>query len=216
MSTMPTYNFKSDITDADLDVEIAKTKSSGGKSLKPGNHDLTILSAVFHKMSDGDPSWAGYKVELGRDEKTIRTYLMIPTAGPRYNKPGIKNPMIMYVKLMEFLDAAGLKTEQEIIGKVLGQLYANPSKLVGKVVNVDIGYKGPYVGYVGENQFKLFERDGTPFKATEVGDTPFPDRDSAVAEAASYGVVAQTFPEITKFHAAKKVVKAADTDPWEK
>jgi hypothetical protein len=211
MTTMPKFNFGTiDVTDAEVEAAVAPRSNS--KFFEPGNYTVKVTKAELGNANASDPTWYNVKLELGGiDERTIRTNLMIPTSDIRFNKPDTKNPLFLFAKLKEFLVGIGESGDTADVKKVLPKLFSKLDKLVGRELNVDIGYKGYYIGYVGQKQFKIFEKDGREFK-DENGQSPvFVDRDSAIAEAATYGLTIAKFPEVLKI--TKKEI-SEDSDPW--
>lgn len=212
---MPKFDLKVDFTEDQFQQLEVKATSGNSKFFKPGNYDLKVTHAALHKVSDTDPTWQVVLVELGGiDDRKIKTFIMVPTKNLRYNKPGIKDPLVLAYKLRQIIKAFGEDSSMEALGKSVPKLFQDPSALIGKVVNVDIGYQGYYVDRVGDGQFKLFEKDGREFKPEGGEAAVYPDRDSAIADAASYNIIPKGFAEVTRFNPAK--VQEEDNAPlWE-
>jgi hypothetical protein len=212
--SMPKFNLKADISEAQLQELETKAAQGTPKFFKPGNYDLKIVNAAYHKTSETDPTWIVVLVELGGiDERKIKTFIMVPTKSLRYNKPGIKDPMVLTYKLRQIIKGLGEDNSVESLAETVAKLFQDPSALVGRVVNVDIGYQGHYVDRVGDGEFKIFERSGKEFKPDGAESVTYPDRDSAIADAASYNITVKGFAEVLKFN-APEADEDDDTNPW--
>ncbi len=204
---MPSFNFKSSFSEAD----VVKDATSGAKEQKvfqPGTYDLKVLTAEYHQQMS-DQTWSGYKLSLGIDTRSIRTYVSVPTSSPLYSRPGAKPTMFLFHKFRDFLRGLGEDASVDNLNKTIQKLFADPSKLVGKVLKVTIGYKGPHSVYVEKGVYKLVDKDGK-----EVVPNTFPDRDSVKAFAAVNGTLLEDFPEILKVHVKEAVKKEEETNAW--
>ena len=210
MTTMPKFDFSQmDVTDEE--VQKASEKSSP-KFFFPGNYDLKIKSATIGKQNVNDPTWFSVQLTLGGiDEREIRTFLMVPTKTAKFNKPGLKNPLFLYIKFVAFMAGIGqqisVKTLKTVVPKVLGDL----NNLIGKAVNVDIGYDGYYIGRTADKTFTIMEKSGKVLK--ESGE--YADRDGAIADAAELGINIKSFPEVLKFNPTEaQPEEDSDTPGW--
>ncbi len=203
--TMPKFNLKADISEEQFKQLEAKA-SQGGKFFKPGNYDLKIITAALHGNSKGDETWLVYLLELGGiDDRKIKYFLSAPTTSIRYNKPGIKDPLVLTYKLRQFLSSLGEDNSIEVLGSTLKNLFEDPSVLVGRVLNVDIGYTDYYIDRIEDGQFKIFEKSGKEFRPNGQDAMIYPDKDSAIADAANYKVLIdpkKSYPQVLKFNPA--------------
>jgi len=96
---------------------------------------------------------------------------------------------------------------------ILEKNFIDLDKLVGKKVNVDLGYEGPYVAKVPDTEEYAVYVKGHALKDDGV-EVRLPDRSSAIQYAKSQGID-PGFIHILKFTAKKapaKPSKAASTD----
>lgn len=209
--TMPVFKFnKADVITAE-ELEKAKTDSAGGgvKRLKPGNHDLKVISATAHKQNANDPTWYSYKVVLANAEGTEMVhYAMVPTVSPRFNKVGGKSPLFLFMKLVEFVNAVGENlppNDLSIIGKLFGE-----GKLVGKTLNVDLGYEGEHIRMVERGAYQIVDKKDQPviFAGNDAAIT-YPDYESARGDALNNDINLTNLG-IVKLHQPKKAAKASE------
>lgn len=212
MTDIPKFNFKSTATEADIQKTEEDSKKNEPSMFKPGTYDLKVLSAEYHKPLAGDPTWHGYQLKLGSDTRSIRLYVSVPTSGPEYKKPGMdpKHKMILFHKFREVLRGLGEDPSVDALNKTINKLFSKPTALVGKVLKVDVGYKGPHAQYIEKGVYKLVDRDGK-----EMIPQTFSDRDSVVAHAAMLGKQVDLFVEILKIHKNdSQTTEVKQTDPW--
>lgn len=200
--TMPVFKFKSTISDEDLQKATAKVP----KSFAPGNYKLAIKEATLHGVSQKDNTWVTFKLVLGAiDGRTINHYVMVPTERPEFN-PGSKNPYFLFTKFQEFMASMGEATD---LKKIKLSLFEKPEKLVGRELDLDIGYEGYHLVREGD-AFKVVDRYGKDVKSSDGSIATYVDRDSAIVGAAELGIDVKRFPSVVKFHA--KAAEDNDTD----
>lgn len=199
---MPKFNFKSTVSEADVQKDVSSKKST---LFSPGTYDLKVVGAEFKGPMKGDSSWLSYQVTLGGiDDRKIRVFLAVPTSGPYYTKPGGKPTMFLFHKFREVVKAFGEDSSVDALNRTINKLFKDPSNLEGKVLKVDIGYPSYYAQFIPQEGFKLMNKQGTP-----VVDTVFPDRDSVIVYGASENIKVAQFAEVLKYH--EKVVKEDTT-----
>lgn len=210
MTSIPVFNFKSPISEAD--VQKLEKVGKEPKGFQPGKYDLKILEVSVKGPMAGDNSWVGYTITLGGiDSRSIRMYLGVPTASPIYNKPGLKNEhkLIMFHKFREFMKGLGESPEVPNIPKLLNKYFKDTLELVGKSLTVNIGYAGPHVEFVEKGDMRIRDKQGKPL----LGDQAFSDRDSAKLAAIEQGILLKDFPEVLKIDAGK-AEESEDGDTW--
>lgn len=200
---MPKFNFSDDLglTEADLENKTNSDRKPP-KIFKPGNYQLKIVHAEYTGPANNDPTWYKVRLELGGiDTRTIRETILVPTTKLTYNEEGSKSPQFLFIKFRQFLRALGedAPVNKSALNKVVPKYFANLKSLVGKVVDLDIGYSGHHINYEGSS-YVIVNNKGELFK-DDTGEIPtFPNRDAAMAEAASYGFEIQAFPRVLKFN----------------
>lgn len=217
MTTAPVFNLTaSNIgfkNDEEFQEELNKT---GGKYFdSPGNYDLTISAAVFHENKEtgsiyckGDETWVNVKVTLtSTDGRSIDHWLQVPTTKVTF---GPKDTLNVYKKFQQFLYGIGESGAIKELNKLLNKYFADPAKLVGKKVNVDLGYEGPHVvnqgdGYVVMVKGKALQEDGV--------DVVLPDRGAAIQYAKSQGIE-PGFIRVLKFTASKSAKAKTTSTEW--
>lgn len=219
MANVPSFQLNASNIDFESDEalqqELAKT---GGKFFDtPGNVDLTISAAVHHANKEtgeifcaGDKTWFNVKLTLSStDGKEVDHWLQVPTTSIKFGK---KQTLALFRKLQEFFFAIGETVTIAKLNNLLQKYFADPSKLVGQKVNVDLGYEGPYVAKADNADEYLVMVKGQPLK-DEGTEVRLPDRSSAIQYAKSQGIE-PSFLRVVKFTARKTVkpLKAASAD----
>lgn len=219
MTNAPVFNLSAnniDITDEALQEELAKT---GGKWFDDaGNYDLTITAADFHVGKEtktiycpGDSTWVNVKVTLSLDDKSVDTWIQVPTTSLSFGEKKTFGP---YRKFQQFMFGIGEAPTTATIQKLLMKYFAKPSVLVGMKVNVDLGYEGAYVAKVADSDEYNVIIKGSPMKEDGV-EVRLPDRSSAIQFAKSKGI-APSHLSVRKFTAkkAKAAPKAVANSDW--
>lgn len=176
-------------------VEEQERKENGGKRFTPGKYEVVINNAYFSGVAN-DPNWYKFVVEFGTgvegDEKSIRSYHMTPlNQNINYQKPGGKRTLFcwktmfspLFVGIGETAKQSTLADLQkryfstlnevevdmfdEGEGKMVPTKVPQISNLVGKKLEVVIGYEGAYVEREGDEfavkkNGQIVEKDGSP------------------------------------------------------
>ena len=217
MSEAPKFNLSASnigITQDKLEEELNK---QGGKFFDPGNYDLEIDDADFHKNRGtqsiycaNDGTWLNVVITFrGLDDRQIKTWLQVPTSKITF---GAKNTYAVYRKFAAFMAAIGQAITTDNLSSVVPKYFSDPKKLKGLKLNADIGYAGAYIDRVSETEYRIVKGD----KPLEDGDgiITFPDRKAAAAYAQGERIDVR-FPEVTKYTPAKvsQTAKVED-DGW--
>lgn len=206
MTNIPSFELMQvDLTEQEYQSELATAKAATGKMYRPGTYDLIIKEASWHKANQHDPSWFGLQLVLGDNvsERKIRQYVSVPTKSVRYNKPGIKNPLSLFIMFREFVEALGMTAQVDEVPELLKTVFSDlQGELVGRSINVTIGYKGPYIERLSQTEFKVLDKDGRDYKLEGVEGVTFPNRESAIAELMlKHNLdLSRVFPEIVKLN----------------
>lgn len=224
MSQVPSFNLgKTKINADEYNSELASA-ASNSKGFGPGNYTVLLKNVQYHKNRDtgaitckSDSSWVNVSMELvGADGRTKKHYIQVPFATIHFTTAAGKKIMFPYLKLVEFMAGVGESLNADNFAQVIGQYFATEAALAnleGAEINIDIGFKGPYVKYAGENDFQIVI-GGEVFG----GEKPlsFPDADSAVVYAATeLGKTLERWPEVIKVHAAQApALKKQVNEAW--
>jgi hypothetical protein len=226
MTDKPKFNFtKNSVTLSEEEFlqEAAKSKNKG-KFLNVGVHVVEITDAGFHNTKATgdmwlakDPTWFLTKLTLTAAEKSKDLYLCVPTSKIEFGGPDSKNPLGLFLKFRQFMAAIGeeITVDSKVLQKSLSKYFADPTKLIGKRLQIEIKYTFPHVKWVGENAFKIANGDGSDH--TILTET-YTSRDAAIAACAEVGIKPQAFPEITSFTAVEQVKEKEEeedtNDDW--
>ena len=209
---------KLDLTEEEFTAEL----SASSKFLGVGIHDVRIVSAVFKKMNDNDPTWANYQImfsktgvktqlvngktkaidENGREVPALHKFLMIPTQRVKYEKFGISRSgaLFPFQNFRAFCGGLGEKAEctSESLTHIFNTWFKDPSELIGQEMSIEVGYTKVHCKMV-EGVFNVVDVKGEKVLADD-----YPTRDDAKAAAAEAGLAAlQEWPEITKIFPRK-------------
>jgi hypothetical protein len=111
----------------------------------------------------------------------------------------------MYIKFTQFLSAFGTSVTMDNLGETLTTVFANPERtLVGKTLNVEIGYDGNHVEYRGKDdagikKYVLVFKDGSVLSDASGREITFPDMDSALARAEANQIDIQRFVNVLSY-----------------
>jgi hypothetical protein len=196
--------------DSALQDELNK---SGGKYFDdPGNVDLEIVAADFHKNKDtgsiycaGDSTWFNVVMTFrGAGDKEIRHWVQVPTSKIKF---GAKDTLAVFKKLQQFFFALGEEVTLNRLDTLVKKYFGDPgASLLGIKVNVDLGFEGPYVDKLPDSDSYGIYQGGKPI--TEDGKPlEMPDRASAVQVAKGRGIE-PSFVKIVKFTSSKQAAKS--------
>jgi hypothetical protein len=189
------------------DFNKAKAES---KVFSPGLHEVKITEVTNHGPSKQDPSWL-YLTLKSVDVSGIKKLplsLMVPTQSLVCAKD---DKGINEAKLRSFLRALGLSVETpaEFL-RAIKNTFEAESKLVGKTLQVQLGYKSWHTGWDREaKKVTLVDRNGESLKDTQGGLIHFDGRDDAEAYARENGMKFNSFVEVERYIAKEKSASKA-------
>jgi hypothetical protein len=176
----PSFSFKSEhlqLTDEQL--KQAESGELGSRYMDQGVHAVKIIEAVWHEGKEtkstacaADPTWHNLKViyENGSGE-TYTQYLQVPTSKLTFTSVSKKGKVMesafMFVKFRSFCAGLGelASPDAALMTKLMKKLFAKPEKLVGKELEITLGYKGCYTSYLegkgDEATFAIMNKDGS-------------------------------------------------------
>jgi hypothetical protein len=200
---MPKFTFNNLEFKDDAELEAFEKEQKGGgyvdKYFKPGQHDVTIADVEINGMSEKDDTWVKLCVHLkGTGEKTIRSYLQVPTDRLKY---GAKNSTWPLKTLKNFCAALGQPLPVENIKTVLNNVFAKPEKLVGRPLVIQVGYQKGYVKYVGKGDggaklFNIFDKDNNVVRDLDGTAINFPDQAAAMLYADDNKIPVDKYPSV--------------------
>lgn len=165
-------------------------QESVGSRFEQGSHELKIIEARYNKQCADEGWMTicltlGTGIE--GDEREIKTYQLIPlTQRVKYKKPGGKNTMFCWGKTVEFLNGIGEPSKQVDLDKFQTKYLAGDGctkdiiyqkydeideefkdveglsfhKLIGKNIEVDLGYEGYYIKRVEDtDDFAVYKNN---------------------------------------------------------
>lgn len=189
--TNPVFNFKSDslqLTDAD--VEKAELGEFGSKFMDQGVHPVKIIEASWHVGKDtgttackSDPTWHNLKIvyENGAGQ-TFKHFFQVPTSKLTFTitrqNGQVQESAFMFLKFRSFCAGLGeLATpDAKVMNALMKKFFAKPEKLIGKELEITLGYQGCHLQYVSgkgdDAQYSIMNKDGSildpgPFKRDE-------------------------------------------------
>jgi hypothetical protein len=219
MTTSPKFDFKSDSLQL-TDAELAKAESGefGSKFMDRGVHSVKIIEAGWHEGKDSkstacasDPTWHNLKVvyENGSGE-TYNHYLQIPTSKLTFTittkKGKVMESAFMFVKFRAFCAGLGeLATpDAKVMSSLIKKFFVKPEKLVGKEMEITLGYRGCYLLYLegsGEDAtYSIMNKDGTildpgPYKKKEAATQAAIKHQKAVTQLELLGITSLLIDE---------------------
>lgn len=147
----------------------AAESSKGGKFLNtPGTFDLAIVGATFKETpSEKDDAWYSLTVELQDSEgRGMKHFVLVPTECRNSFLFGKEKSAFAYENLASFVRGLGIALDYDNAMSQIAQIFGAPEKLVGKVIKARIGYKQPYIKYLGkegdDKQYQIVDKDGKP------------------------------------------------------
>ena len=159
-------------------IKAEENKGGGSRFMDPGVHSVKIVEADFHKNRDtqltsckSDPTWHNIKVvyENGAGQRHNH-YVQIPTSKLTFTVNGQKGPKesaFMFVKFRQFCAGIGEVADIDAtkLGALMNKYFATPNKLVGKNLEITLGYQGAYLSYMegrgDEAAYAIMNKDGT-------------------------------------------------------
>ena len=166
------FNFNFDFSDTaeniDEILDTSKGKSKGPFKGIPfygvGLHkDVPIMTS---KWSDypckGDPTWKQLWITMGSEGKKVSFNLLVPTQKLTFGASA--NPLWAFQKLGSFLKAIGVSAPitKENLAEVLASVFGDLNQLVGKRLDISVGYDGYYAHYVEKNSFHCYNAKNEP------------------------------------------------------
>lgn len=238
---MPVFNFTDDTKDFDNDQQLDDAEKATEKRFAPGQYELKIMDAYWSGPAN-DPTWFKLKVVYGTgiedDVRRIVDTVHIPTTlGLKYQKPGGKPGLWVWSNLCApFLKAVDGVAKQSTLKSTLEKYFsktkdvvvsiydkdvgervehtvAQVPALLGKVVELKIGYKGYYCDRIADSeQWGIFLKGNLVTKTDEetgesvelVGD----DRDDIAVLAQDYEIELTNLGIVKYF--AKKAIGGSD------
>lgn len=215
MSQVPTFNLgktKINLDEVNADLTAATSKSKG---YAPGNYTVVVKNPRYHVhkktglITCSDASWVAVAMELvSADGRSKFHYITVPTDTPYWNSTGKKN-LFKFVELQRFLAGIGVELTVGNMGEVIPALFGDEAalaNLAGSELNIDIGFKGPYVKFVSSEDCRIVI-DGEEY-SEGTGPLVFPDPDSAMVYGANtLGLQLQRWPEVLKIYPAEKATE---------
>ena len=186
-------------------VEAPKSNNSSVKKVNkvfaPGLHSVKIISVDEKGPVKNDSTWEGLWITLeGTGGKQIYTNMLYPTESMSYN--GQENSYVAQ-KFLAFVKSLGLSANSKTLGLVLTQLFSDPSKLVDRELQINVGYTSNHV-QPSNGKFHLLQKYGRP--VTVDGEPlSFTTREQAEAHCQQNNMKFVSFPEVTEFVAATEL-----------
>lgn len=208
---MPSFDYTAPLS---VNAEDLAAAEQGGKFLEPGVYTAKISNVEYKGLPEGDKTFGKYLITfMASNEKTIRKLYMVPltskwTYGAKDSKFPVNNTKIM-------LRAAGLKigNDDDLKRSFQGAFQdVAKSRLLGREVQIKVGYATPYVAYAGKdaegtNTFMIKNADGSAHEG--FAGRVWTDRDTLAAEADEAGVKVSGFAEVLEVTAVVKSTSAA-------
>ena len=217
MTNLPKFDLSSMALKSDDELKDALKGSTGdgGKTFKPGKHEVTIQSSEFMGIVESDDTWARYRVIFeGAGGKTIRDTIMVPLKDiTSFKKADGKTSNFPGRKCKQFLEAVGAEVTIKTLGDVLKTYFGKDNALVGLNLCVDVAYQGNHVKYLGKNaagdmQLGLVNRKGERIDGTPT----FGSYDEANKYAEDNSVVIKRFPDVDSYSVSSTPNKRPKAD----
>lgn len=184
---LPKFQFSNATVKTEDDLKALTPQSD--KYFRPGLHTVTITKAAYVGKAT-DPNWG--KIHLtytGTGDKTILDSLLIPERDVVYVDKTGKKTGFLFTKFRKFASALGIDVQLSTLGDTMAENFSNVGKtLVGQTIQVEIGYQGNHVAYLGKtaangNRYGIKMRDGSMIATADGSVLEFADVDSAKAHA---------------------------------
>ena len=216
---------KSSLGLTDEDVKKAESGGNGNKFMEPGVHSVKIAKAEYFGgkagkiQSDSDPTWVKLKIEYENSaQQKTNQIILVPTSKLTYRTKQGKEIAFLFVKFKEFCEGFGeiVSADPASLNKVTTKFFKDPSKLVGKGMEITLEYTGPYLQYVGKDgdnaQYSIMSKDGQILDAG-----PYTKEEAQIA-AAKKSLTLVGFTEIvhitSKVSDAPKKEAAVSEEGW--
>lgn len=215
---IPRFNFANSSIKTAAELDTADKGKGVDKFFKPGKYDVKIESVEVVGACKNDPTWCDVKVQYrGTGEKTIRDFLMVPTSDIKYGSKGVLMP---FRRLQAFAGALGHDLQPENVGDVLKALFANPTKLIGHTVAIEVGYRKGYIHYTGKNEagekkYVIMTAEGSVLRDPATLQTvEFADFDAAKAYAVENKLPVSFFCDVVGVARSAAATTTASSIPW--
>lgn len=180
---MPRFDFSGASIKSEEDLAAAEAATNkGDKYFKPGKYDVVINRVEFRGAAKSDPNWGNLEVEYrGTGEKLIRDYILVPFKDVTY---GEKKSLFPFQKVKQFCAALGHTVRVETLGDTLKSVFGNTTKLTGKSVSIEVGYRKGHIKWVGKTAegntiLHIIDRDGNAVRDADLNALEFADREAA-------------------------------------
>lgn len=185
MSNIPSFkvNSKPELSAKEFEAE---KQDTGSKFLQdPGTYSMIIKSFTFGDVNPFDSAWINATAVLQDPEgRDLKFFIDVPTECRNSFLFGDKKSTFNLEKLQTIFRGLGIAFDFDNAMQQVGALFGNPERLIGKPLNVRLGYKGPHVKYVSKTEYLVVEKDHTTLKI----EGSFADKKSALAAAAEAGI----------------------------
>lgn len=201
---------------AQLDVSVSPVPSEAAKArseskvFAPGLHEVKITEIKNLGPSKQDPSWLFFTLKATdvTGNKTLPMSLMVPTGSLvcAKDEKGINES-----KLRGFLNAIGLATDTPAeFKRAIISTFETESKLVGKTLQVQLGFKASHSGWDREaKKNTLLDRNGEALKDSFGALVHFDSREDVEAYAKDNGIRYNNFVEVEKYVPRQKSERKA-------
>jgi hypothetical protein len=212
---MPRFNFsKSSIkTDEELQAA-AEASNKGSKFFQPGKYEVVIDAVEYKGPAKGDPTWGNLEVTYkGAGEKTIRDYILVPFQDVKY---GDKGTLFPFRKVQNFGESLGTTVTMANLEAAMKALFANPEKLKGRPVSIEVGYRKGHVKYLGKHddgtkRYGIVDRDGNSVRDADMKSVEFPDFEAALGYAEDQKIPVDKFVNVLSYEKSSVAAPKAST-----
>lgn len=188
------------------EVSAARVKKEP-RFFSEGLHTVKIASVEDKGDVSTDSSWSRLWVKLeGTGEKTTYTGVMLPTESLLFK--GEANSYVAQT-FLSFVKALGYSTDPRTLPDTLNKLFGKEDALVGKELQVQIGYKGNHL-VLKDKKLHLVQKYGRPI-LKDGEPAVFSEREEAKEWAVANKIELQSFPEVVAFVPAEKLTTSAPT-----